>query len=183
MPVPSARSQLARTTVAAVTLGAFSTAADWVWSRYLTDGAVLPGVVHGILVFLLLALVLGWAAESRQVTWRLVRWLPLAGLLLAAAFYPLAHLLGYLGALLATWFGMWVTLAFLQRWARDGVETVATTLVRGLVAATSSGLAFWAVSGMWTDPAFSGGFGLRLSYWTFAFLPGFLALILRPSSD
>lgn len=142
------------------------------------DGAVLPGVVHGILIFALLALVLGWAAGSRRTTRRLLTSLPVAGLLLAAAFFPLAGVLGYLGSLLATWTGMWLALAVLERWARGEGAALSASLARGLLAAIGSGLAFWAVSGMWTDPAFAGGLGLRLFYWTFAFLPGFLALLM-----
>jgi hypothetical protein len=56
-------------------------------------------------------------------------------------------------------------------------------LVRGALAAVGSGMAFWAVSGMWTDPAFAGGFVVRFVYWTFAFIPGFAALLVDPSID
>ncbi len=86
---------------------------------------------------------------------------------------------GYLGALLLTWIGMWMTLALLQRWARSNPETVLRALVRGLIAAIGSGLAFWAISGIWTDPTLRTGYGVRLFYWSFAFLPGFLALLWR----
>ncbi len=162
---------------AAGVLGLLSTLGDWIWARFIPDGAVLPGVIHGVLVFLILALILGLAAKSRTALRRLLLSLPIAGLLLAAAFYPLAHVLGYLGALLATWIAMWLTLALLQRWARDHTEAVQRALLRGLVAAVASGLAFWAVSGIWTDPTIQTSYLLRVVYWTFAFFPGFLALL------
>lgn len=162
---------------AAATLGAFSTVADWVWARYIPDGAVLPGVVHGAVTFVLLALVLGLAASAPGVTRRLLATLPIAGLLIAAGFYPAAYALGYLGALLVAWIAMWLALAFLQRWARGGTETIGPTLARGLLAAIGSGLAFWAVSGMWTNPAAHANYLMRLVYWTFAFFPGFVALL------
>lgn len=164
---------------AAGALGAFSTLADWVWAHYLRDGALLPALVHGVLIFALLALVLGRAAAPRDATFRLLWTLPLAGLALAGAFYPIARLVGYLGALLVTWVAMWLSLATLQGWAQRSGEGLSGAVARGLLAAVGSGLAFWAVSGMWTDPAFTGGYPTRLAYWTFAFLPGFVALLLR----
>ena len=74
---------------------------------------------------------------------------------------------------------MWLSLALLQRWATGGTESRGRTLGRGLIAAAGSGLAFWAVSGMWTHPAAYDSYLLRFVYWTIAFLPGFAALLLR----
>ncbi|MFQ5527321.1 MAG: hypothetical protein ACE5GX_13795 [Thermoanaerobaculia bacterium] len=162
--------------VAAVVLGAFSAVADWVWARYIPNGAVVPGVVHGVVVFVLLAIVVGRAARAPGAAKRLLLTLPIAGLLIAAGFYPLAYGIGYLGALLVAWIAMWLALALLRRRARGGNENVARSLLRGVLAALASGLAFWAVSGMWTDPAAHTSYLLRFAYWTFAFLPGFLAL-------
>lgn len=163
-------------------LGACSTVGDWIWARYIPDGAVVPGIVHGVLFFVLLALVLGGSAGSGRATRRLLVTLPLAGLVLAAAFYPLAYAIGYLGALLATWVGMWLALAFLQRWAGWSGEPAGRALLRGLLAAASSGAAFWMVSGMWTAPAAETGYALRLVFWTFAFLPGMAALLVARGS-
>ena len=175
---PAALAAVAAVAVAALALGIFSTLGDWVWALYIPDGAVVPGIVHGLLFFVLIAIVLGAAVGSARVVRRLLLALPAAGLLLAAAFYPLAGALGYLGSLLATWVGMWLSLAFALRWARGADESAGRSLVRGLVAAVTSGLAFWSVSGMWTAPAEATGYPLRLVYWTFAFLPGLAALLL-----
>ncbi len=182
-PMPNLRPELSSAVIAAVALGALSTAGDWIWARWIPDGAVLPGVVHGVVFFAALAFALGGAARSREAMRRLLWTLPVAGLLLAAAFYPLAYAVGYLGALLVTWTLMWLALALLQRWARGGEESARRAVTRGLIAAVGSGLAFWAVSGMWTRPAGETGYPLRLVYWTFAFLPGLLALFLgrRPA--
>lgn len=185
MPLtPPRPRELADVGLAALVLGVFSTFGDWIWARFIPDGAIVPGVAHGLLFFLLIALVLGTAARSHRALKRFLLALPAAGLLLAALFYPLAHAIGYLGALLVTWIGMWLSLALVQRWARGGVETIQRTLVRGLIAAVASCLAFWAVSGMWTAPAAETSYPLRLVYWTFAFLPGLAALLLaaRPRS-
>ncbi len=162
---------------AAGVLGLLSTLGDWIWARFIPDGAVLPGIIHGVLIFLILALILGLAAKSKKALRRLLLALPIAGLVIAAAFYPLAYVLGYLGSLLATWIAMWLTLAFLQRWARDHDEALQRALLRGIVAALGSGLAFWAISGIWTHPALHASYLLRLAYWIFAFFPGFLALL------
>lgn len=181
-PVPSSRRrELAAAAVSALVLAAFSTLGDWIWAAYIADGAVIPGVVHGVLFFLLLALVLGLPVRSAGALGRLLVALPVAGLVLAAVFYPLAHAIGYLGALLVTWVGMWLALAFALRWARERDESGGRALARGLIAATASGLAFWLVSDMWTAPAAATGYPLRFGYWTFAFLPGLLALLVaRP---
>ena len=173
---------LGRAAAASVALGAASALGDWVWARFIPDGAVVPGVAHGVVFFLLLAVVLGRATGGGRVVRRLLATLPLAGLLLAAAFYPLAYALGYLGALLATWVTMWLALALLSRWARDADETAGRALARGLAAAVGSGLAFWAVSGMWTDPAAHPSYALRFLYWTIAFAPGLAALVVGRGS-
>ena len=173
------RGDLLTALAGAALLGGFSTLGDWVWARYLTDGAVLPGVVHGALIFLLLAGVLAWSAHTRRAAARLLPSLPAAGVALAAAFYPLARLLGYLGALLAAGLLMWLTTAGLQRWARGGTETASRTLLRAAAAAVGSGLAFWAISGIWTHPAPGGpSYPWHFVCWTFAFVPGLLALLL-----
>lgn len=149
--------------LASVALGLFSAGADWVWARWLTDGAILPGLVHGLLAFVLLALVLGGGKRRLLL-------LPPAGLAIAAAFYPLAMAVGYIAALIATWAAMWLTLACLTR---------RPFFLRGALAAVGSGLAFWSVSGMWTEPAAHANYALRFVYWSFAFMPGFLALLYR----
>jgi hypothetical protein len=174
------RKRLGSAVVAAVVLGAFSTLGDWVWARFIPDGAVVPGVVHGVLVFVILAYVLGRATPGGEGTKRLLVTLPLAGLLIAALFYPLAYGIGYVPALITAWVLMWLTLATLHRWASRTGRRVSNSFVRGLIAALGSGLAFWAVSGMWTNSTLaSASYPLRFALWTLAFLPGFLALLVR----
>ena len=171
---------LVAATASAAALGAVSTLGDWIWARYLRDGSIVAGVVHGAVIFLVLAAVLAWAAGSRRAALRLLPSLPVVGVLLAAVFYPLAWTIGYLGALIVTWVVMWLALAALQRWARGDGQPFGRTALRGLLAAIGSGLAFWAISGIWTDPSSSPSYLWRFACWTFAFLPGFLALLLAP---
>ena len=181
MSAPASR--LLPSLLSAGVLGGFSAFGDWLWTNYIPDGAVIPGVVHGVLIFLILAVVLAWNVGTRRAARRLVPWLPVAGLVIAASFYPLASILGYVGALLTTWILMWLTLAVLQRWARDRRESTQRALLRGAAAAVASGLAFWAISGIWTAPSPEPSYLLRFAFWTFAFLPGFLALLFgQPGS-
>jgi len=151
--------------------------------RFIPDGAIVPGVVHGVVIFAILAAVLGASSPVSGTTRRLMWTLPLAGLLLAAAFYPIAMLTGYLGGLLVTWVGMWLSLALLYRWARRSPEPLGGALARAAAAAVFSGLAFWAVSGMWTNPAETFSFLTRTAKWAFAYFPGFAALLLARADD
>ncbi len=130
-----------RAFVAAACLGAVSTVGDWIWARWIPDGAVVPGIVHGLLFFVALAVVLGWAGGVQDSTRSLLATLPVAGLALAALFYPVAAAIGYLGSLLVTWAGMWLTLAWLLRRALHDRESGVRTLGRAAIAMIGSGLA------------------------------------------
>lgn len=163
--------------ISAIALGAISTLADWIWEHYLEDGALLPAIVHGVAIFIVLALVLGRSARTRNATTKLLASLPLVGLLLAAAFYPLAAITGYLTALILSWLAMWLALAILQSWASGRMETPSVICLRAAIAAVGSGLAFWTISGIWTDPPADPDYALRLLAWIWAFLPGFVGLL------
>lgn len=171
--------------ISALVLGAASTLGDWIWANYIEDGAVVPGVVHGLLFFVLLAIVLASSLRTPGVWPRLLTALPLMGVVIAAAFYPIAMVAGYLGGLITTWVAMWIGLASAVRWAEGGSSTVRDALVRGTLAAVFSGLAFWLISGVWTNPsAHSEPLSFeRLGSWSFAFLPGMAALLIGRSPD
>lgn len=180
MPVRRKLTGLGAAVGAAAFLGALSTIGDQVWACCIPDGAVVPGVVHGVVVFIALALALGWCAGRPGATRFLLLRLPLAGLVIAGLFYPLAYLFGYLPALIISWALMWLTLAVLLDRARADREADAVVIGRALAAASASGLVFWAISGIWTGPsAEATNLLVRFLQWTFAFLPGFSALLLR----
>jgi hypothetical protein len=179
----------------AVALGALSSLGDWLWARFITDGALLPGMIHGAVVFVALAAVLGTAAGGWEATRYLLVRLPLTGAAIAALFYPLAGAIGYLPALVVCWMLMWLALALFGSRARaiagkaggdarrgsPGSALVGRSVfLRGILAAIASGLAFWSVSGLWTDPrAATASYPERFLLWTWAFLPGFAALLIR----
>ena len=133
-------------------LGVLSAVGDWIWYRYLTDGDPVAGIAHGALFVVALAAALGGSAGSWTATRRLLLALPIVGVTIAAAFYPLVVVVGYLGALLVTWVLMWLTLALAQRWARAEGEPARRAVIRGAAAAIGSGLAFYGVSDLWTAP-------------------------------
>jgi hypothetical protein len=164
--------------VGAVLLGGVNTLGDWVWARFIPAHRALLGLSHGTLLLLVLGLYLG-VLRGRAIAGALGG--ALVGLLAAASFYALAPLLGY-AAMFASWMALWMGFALLDGRLRGHVAT-REVLIRGLVAAVGSGLAFYAISGVWTSPAPGGPrYGYNLLCWTIAFLPGLAALLLRDRS-
>ena len=158
---------------AALLLGAVMTAGDFVWAQFALRHRMWTGMAHGALMCLCLGGVIGLRA-GRLSTGLLVG--PLIGLLAAGAFYAIAPTLGY-GAMLPAWMLFWICFAVLQMRLTTG--TLATALGRGLAAAVLSGAAFYMISGIWTRPSPGGpNYPLHFVYWSFALLPGLLALFV-----
>lgn len=179
MNVATLRTDAFQALAGALALGILSTFGDWLWTHFIPDGAVIPGVIHGAVIFLMLAAVLSWACGTGRA-WRvLLPSLPVAGIVVAAAFYPIAMTVGYLPALLITWIAMWLATSLLNNRARGGTEPFSRAFLRGTTAALLSGLAFWAISGIWTQPSPGGpNYLWHFACWSFAFLPGFLSLLM-----
>ena len=107
---------------------------------------------------------------------------PIIGVIAAVAFYLLAPSIRY-WAMLPAWMLFWLLFAILQhRLARN--ESMGTALGRGVAAALLSGAAFYAISGIWTNPTPTPRYGVHFASWAFAFLAGFLALFIgqRPTT-
>jgi hypothetical protein len=162
--------------VGALLLGAFSTLGDFVWARYVPSHRAVFGLVHGTLLLLVLGLYLGLL---RRQPIRGALGGAAVGLAAAAGFYALAGLLGY-SAMFVAWMALWIGFALLDgRWLQKGVPP-REAVIRGLVGAVLSGLAFYTISGIWTRPHPAGpAYAFNFVCWTFAFLPGFLALLVR----
>jgi len=159
----------------AVLLGALNTLGDFVWARFGLEHRAVFGLVHGTVLLLALGLYLG-VVRGRAMSGAAGG--ALVGLLAAASFYALAPFLGY-SAMFASWMALWMGFALLDGRLRGGVPG-REVLWRGLLAAFGSGLAFWAISGIWTTPRPGGPRYLHnFLCWTVAFLPGFAALLLR----
>ena len=147
------------------------TAGDFVWAYFGVRHSVGAGVAHGALMCLCIGAVIG--ARAGRLVPGLVAG-PLIGILSAASFYAMAPTLGW-GAMLPAWMLFWICFALLQRFLVR--ESLGVALGRGLIAAILSGLAFYAISGIWTRPAAGGpNYLVHFVYWSFAFLPGFVTL-------
>ena len=171
-------SPLVAAVVAALFLGAIMTAGDFIWSYFGVRNSMATGMAHGAAMCLCIGGVIGVRA-GRPAAGLLAG--PVIGVLAAGSFYALAPALGW-GAMLPAWMLFWICFALLQHWLSR--ETLPTALGRGVVAAVLSGLAFYLISGIWTRPAPGGpNYLVHFVYWSFAFLPGFVALFVRRRSQ
>jgi hypothetical protein len=162
--------------LAALVLGAASTAGDMLWAGLSLRHRMVYGLLHGALICLAIGAFVGWPA--RRVASGVAAG-PLIGLLAAGVFYLLAPRLGYY-AMFPAWMFFWICFALLQRWLRRE-PAWAPALARGVAAAVVSGAAFYAISGIWTRPAPGGpNYLYHFAAWSFAFFPGFAALFVTP---
>ena len=163
--------------LASVLLAAVSTLGDFVWAYWNVRHRMGYGLIHGAIICLCIGAVVGWRA-GRPAAGAIVG--PIVGVIAAGAFYLLASTLGWL-AMLPAWMLFWICFAVLQaRLSRD--RTIGPALARGLLAAVLSGVAFYLVSGMWTNPPRGGPhYAGNFLRWGVAFLPGFLALFISRS--
>jgi hypothetical protein len=157
---------------------AVSTASDYVWYEVGVAHRMTAGILTGVVMLLAVGAALGWAAG------RLVNglWLGVvAGLIGALAYYALVPPLGAQTAMISAWASLWIILAVgdgrLLRASRRGWSE---TLVRGVLAAALSGLAFYAVSGdLWgRAPAGGRNYLLQFARWVVAWAPGIVAIAL-----
>jgi hypothetical protein len=161
--------------VGAIVLGALSTLYDFIWAHFEVRHRVINGIVHGMTLLSVAGLILGWPV--RRFALGLLGGAA-AGLLGALAFYGAYPLLGFLNALVAAWVVMWLAFATLETQLRRA-PVGRDTGVRGLAAALLSGIAFYLVSGIWTDHGSPPNYLRNFASWTFAFFPGFAALLWR----
>ena len=161
--------------VGALLLAALNPLGDFVWARFVAQHRTVYGLVHGTLLLMAVGLYLG-VLRGRAALGALGG--AVVGLLAALSFYALVRVLG-MSAMFVSWMALWIGCAFLDARLRGSVPP-REALARGVLAAIGSGLAFWAVSGIWTrhDPG-GPNYAYNFACWTLAFLPGFLALLLQ----
>jgi hypothetical protein len=138
-------------------------------------------IARGVILFLAFGACLG-ASAGRLALGAVGA--ALVGLIAAVGWYAVAPVIGYWGAMFAMWFGLWLmlgvlTVKVLQR--RTGAAEIA---VRSVLAAIGSGLAFYAISGIWQpfDPR-GWDYAIHFVSWTIAFLPAFAALLVRNTRE
>ena len=161
--------------IASLFLGAVMAAGDYVWAAMHIRHRVAYGLAHGAVMCLCLGIAIG-VHTGRTVPATLAG--PVIGVIAAGTFYLLAPWLR-MTAMFPAWMLFWILFALLQQRLRGG-QRLAAAAVRGSVAAVLSGLAFYAISGIWTGPSHHDSMlALRFAAWSFAFLPWFLVLFRR----
>jgi hypothetical protein len=159
----------------AVFVALVATLGDYIWFEFGVRHTALNGVIHGAVLLLAVGLVIG---QQRGELIRGAVGGVLAGVAGALAFYAVSSALGYLGALVAAWVFMWIVLAAVSAWVRKGLLNLGAWIGPGLIAAVGSGVAFYMVSGIWTDPVRGDtrNYLWHLAAWTIAWAPGLTAL-------
>lgn len=161
--------------IGALVLAAISTLGDWIWAHYVSRHRMVFGLLHGTLLLLALGLYLG-VLRKRAVLGALGG--AVVGLAAAASFYGLARLMGT-SAMFVSWMALWIGFALLDARVLQRAVPLREAIIRGMVAAIGSGLAFYAISDIWTRPRPGGpAYGYNFLSWTLAFLPGFMALVV-----
>ena len=161
--------------MASLFLGAVMAAGDYLWAAMHIRHRVAYGLVHGAVMCLCLGIAIG--VHTRRTAPATLAG-PVIGVIAAGTFYLLAPWLR-MTAMFPAWMLFWILFALLQQRLRGG-ERLAAAATRGAVAAALSGLAFYAISGIWTGPSHDVPMpAIRFAAWSFAFLPGFLALFWR----
>lgn len=165
--------------IGALVLGVVSTLGDFVWEAMHLRHRMRYGLVHGAVVCLCVGVVIGWRAHRPAVGAAAG---PVIGVAAAGLFYILVGALGF-SAMFVSWMSFWICFALLQAQLEPSRD-YRLAAIRGLAAAFLSGLAFYAISGIWTQPSPEGPNYLRnFLSWTFAFLPGFAALFIGRRSS
>lgn len=166
--------------IGALLMAAVTTAGDYAWFEFGIRHTWQAGVIHGIVLLATLGAFLG--SLSRRIAIGAVGGL-VAGVAGAGAFYALAPVMGW-SAMIASWSALWLGLAaFDARILRAHPASAPASepragswLVRGLIAAVAGGLAFYAVSGVWTQHAEDPNYGWHFVAWMIAWWPGLAAL-------
>ena len=158
-------------------IAALSTLGDLVWARFVPTHRAVFGLLHGTALCSCIGLYL---AALRRRARRGAGAGAVIGLGAAAGYYLLAPWMGY-AAMFVLWMALWAAFGLLNgRGLGEPRSSPSAALARGAVAAASSGLAFYAISGIWTRPAPGGpDYAYHFLCWTVAFLPGFVALLAR----
>ena len=162
--------------IGAVVTAAVSTVGDYLWANVLPHGQPAYWFAHAIVLFLTIGACLG--LPSRR---------PLAGAvgavsigcLATAGFWVLRPVVGYAGSMFLLFTLLWIALGVLTGRMLQRRDNVGAVLVRSALAAAGSGIAFYAISGIWMPFNPHGwDYARHFIFWTIAYLPAFTALLL-----
>lgn len=199
-PAPTADTQtqpplrgLGHALLGTLILAGASTAAEAAWAIFGIRHTVTAGLIHGALIFMVAGAVLGAArdpekaAERSPILGAVLGALGgiIAGLSGAAVYYLLVRPLHSAGigggmAVFPAYFSVWLILGLILK-VLGGVEiSVGAALRRGAMAGLIAALGFYFVAVLWSGYASPPlVYLLFFGAWATAFLPGFLALLLR----
>jgi hypothetical protein len=175
----------------ALLIAAVSTAGDFVWAGLHLRHRTEYGLAHGAILFLCMGAYFG-SLQGRTLTGALYG--AAIGFAAAGSFYVLAPIAGY-SVMFFVWAFVWIALAGLVARLHPAPTTpnvptgptpstarVApiTYIVRGVLAMIGSGLGFYLISDIWRPfNPYGWDYAVHFLSWAIAFLPGFLALLVR----
>ena len=163
----------------ALVMAAVSTVGDFLWANWLPHRRPIYGFAHGLVLLLCVGLYLGVLSRKAAICGAAGA---LIGVLATGGFYLFQPLLGYSG-LFVFWIGLWVALGLLNGRVLQGRGNIRGELIRSGLAAVGSGIAFYAISGIWFPFNPRGwDYAVHFAYWTVAYLPGFAALLVMRRS-
>jgi len=166
--------------VGAAAIAAVSTLGDFIWATWIPQHLPVYGLLHGSVLFLCIGFFLG-ALTKRWVFGTIAG--ALIGGAAAASFYALAPVAGY-SIMFIVWIGVWIALGALNERLDPQQAGLRAAVVRGAIAAVTSGMAFYLVSGIWFPFGPRGwDYLVHFGAWFLAYLPGFAALLIarRPA--
>jgi hypothetical protein len=162
--------------IGALVTAAVSTAGDYLWANVLPHRQPVYWFAHAIVLFLTVGFCLGLPSH-KPATGALGA--AAIGCLATAGFYVLQPLIGY-SALFVLFFALWIGLGLIAGRILQRRDSLGEVLARSAIAAVGSGLAFYAISGIWMPFNPHGwDYAKHVVYWTIAYLPGFAALLVR----
>ena len=154
---------------------AVSTLGDYLWANVIPHHRPIYGLTHGALLFLTVGWCLGRPARKGAIG---AVGGAFVGVLAAGGFYLTQPLIGYSG-LFVFWIALWVALGLFNERALQRRGDVGQALIRSGLAAVGSGVAFYAISGIWFPFNPHGwDYVSHLGRWTIAYLPAFFALLV-----
>jgi hypothetical protein len=169
-------SPLAAIVAGVLATAAVSTAGDYLWANVLPHGQPVYWFAHAVVLFLTVGFWLG-RPSGRAIIGAIGG--AAVGCAATAGYWALQPVIGYL-AIFAMFVGLWVGLGLLTGRVLQQAGSMPEVLVRSALAATGSGLAFYAISGIWRPFEPHGwDYARHFAYWTLAYMPGFAALLLR----
>ncbi len=165
--------------IGSLAIATVGTLGDFIWATWIPQHRPVYGLAHGTILFLCTGLFLGTLAH-RPMLGAIAG--ALIGSLAAAGFYLLAPFAG-VSIMFAAWAAIWIALAVLIGYLNQRQVDTRAVFARGAIAAAASGLAFYAISGIWFpfDPR-GWDYLVHFGAWTLAYLPGFAALLIARRS-